>query len=112
MINELQKLHDSTSHLAASLQSGVQGSASHIHQAYTEVSAALLDTVHNLASIVKEKDLPVQEKMSRVGKEVQNRVTPILDTVKKSASDVLARSKETAPTGDTNGHAASESNGQ
>jgi len=107
MIHELKKLQTSTSNLAASLQSGVQGSASHIHHAYAEISSALLDVVHDLASIVKEKDLPVQEKMSRVGKEVQNRVTPILDTVKKAASDVLARSKESVPEGGTNGHAAS-----
>ena len=105
MIHELQRLLASTSHLATSLQSGVQDSTSHVQQAYAEFTTALSNTVHDLSSIVKEKDVPVQEKVSRVSKEVQNRVTPLLDTVKKGVSEVLARSKETAPSGGTNGHA-------
>jgi len=108
MIQEIHKLHDLTWDFTASLQSGVQGTASHgvsqIQHAFAALSGALSATAHELTSIVKE-DLPVQEKMSRVAKEVQTRVTPLLDTLKKGVSEVLSRSKETTS---TNGHAASD----
>lgn len=108
MIQEIHKLQASTWDFATSLQTGVQGSASHkvaqIQQAFASLSGALSTTAQELSSIITQKDLPVQEKMSRVAKEVQNRVTPLLDTLKNGVSEVLARSKET--TSDvTNGHA-------
>jgi ElaB/YqjD/DUF883 family membrane-anchored ribosome-binding protein len=112
MIRELQKLHASTSNLTATFQSGVQESVHHqaasIQHGYAEFTAALSATVQNLSSIVKDKDLPVQEKISRVSKEVQNRVTPLLDTITKGASEVLARSKETTEAAEdvANGHPA------
>jgi DNA anti-recombination protein RmuC len=107
MVDELQKLQASTSQLAASFQSGVQDSASHMHHAYAEITGALSDTVRGLTSIIKEKDVPVQDKVSRISKEVQNRVKPLLDTLKKAVSEALARSKEASPSGGTNGHATS-----
>ena len=48
------------------------------------------------ASIIKQKDLPVQEKVSRVSKEVSDSVTPLLNAVKKGVSDFLAQGKSQA----------------
>jgi len=100
MLAELQKLQASTAQLTASLQSSVQGSASHIQSqipqiqhAYADLAAALSCTVHELTGIVTQKDLPLNEKVSRVSKEVGDRVTPLLETVKKTVSETLARSK-------------------
>ncbi len=110
MLAELQKLQNSTGQFSASLQSSVHDSASHIQsqiqQSYSDFSAALSTTVHELTGIVKQKDLPIQEKASRVGKEVQSRVTPLLETVRKGVSEVLARSKDVTTA--TNGDASSD----
>jgi len=112
MLAELQKLQHSTGQLTVSLQSSVHDSASHIQsqiaqiqQSYSDFSDALSTTVRELTGIVKQKDLPMQEKASRVSKEVQNRVNPLLETVKKGVSEVLARSKDATPA--TNGDVSS-----
>ena len=44
-------------------------------------------------SIVANQDLPLQEKVVRIGKEVHERIQPLLDSTKKGLSEVLARSK-------------------
>ncbi|KAH9478236.1 hypothetical protein JR316_0008689 [Psilocybe cubensis] len=102
MLAELQKLQASTNSLTTSLQASLQNSASQlqsqlpsqIQQSYADLSAALTSTVNELTTIITTKDLPLQEKVARVGKEVQERVHPLLETVKKGVSEVLARSKE------------------
>lgn len=110
MLTELQKLQNSIGQLTASLQSNVHSSASHIQsqiaQSYSDLSAALSSTVHELTVIMKQKDMPIQEKLSCVSKEVQSRVHPLLETVKKGVSEVLARSKDVASA--TNGDVSSD----
>lgn len=60
-----------------------------------------------------EKDVPAQEKVTRVGRDVQSRITPMLDSIKKGLFDALARSQEvkakaTNGTANGNGHAHAE----
>ncbi|KAF8957329.1 lipid droplet-associated perilipin protein [Flammula alnicola] len=100
MLAELQKLQASTTALSSSLQSSLHNSATQIQsqipqiqQSYADLTAAISSTVNELSAIVTTKDLPLQEKVTRVSKEVQDRVHPLLETVKKGVADVLARSK-------------------
>ncbi|KAF9528398.1 lipid droplet-associated perilipin protein [Crepidotus variabilis] len=115
MIAELQKIQASTSQLAASFQANVHDSAAQIQsslpqiqQSFAELAQAVGETTHHLKDIVVQKDLPIQEKVSRVSKEVQDRIAPLLDTIKNGLSEALAKSKETkdsATNGNSNGHA-------
>jgi hypothetical protein len=106
MLAELHKLQASTSSLTASLQATIQNPGSQIQsrippiqQSYADLTAALSSTVNELSKIVTTKDLPLQEKLARVGKEVHERINPLLETVKKGVSEVLSRSKaEPTPT--------------
>lgn len=100
MLVELQKLHTSSTEFSASLQNTLHSSAAHIQsqipqiqQSYTDLTAAISATVSELSAIITTKDLPVQDKVTRVSKEVQDRVQPLLESVKKGVSEVLARSR-------------------
>ncbi|KAF9477880.1 lipid droplet-associated perilipin protein [Pholiota conissans] len=125
MLAELQKLQTSTTELSASLQNTLSNSATQfqsqvpqIQQSYADLTAAISATVNELSTIITTKDLPVQEKVTRVSKEVQDRVHPLLEAVKKGVSEVLSRVKPTEETKEsdkpmvngngTNGHAPSE----
>lgn len=109
----IQKLQSSVSNITDPLQSSFQGSylqhqVAQVQHAYAGFSAAVSATGHEVTSIITQKDIPFQEKISRVGKEMQSRFTRLLDAVRKSASSVLTRSKDDAAAG-TNGNAASNS---
>lgn len=100
MLVELQKLQTSSTEFSASLQNTLHSSAAHIQsqipqiqQSYTDLTAAISATVSELSAIITTKDLPVQDKVTRVSKEVQDRVQPLLESVKKGVSEVLARSR-------------------
>ncbi|KAF9051961.1 lipid droplet-associated perilipin protein, partial [Panaeolus papilionaceus] len=101
MLAELQKLQSSTASVTASFQASLQKSTSQIQsqipeqiqQSYADVTAALSSAAQELAAILKTKDMPLQEKVTRVSSEVRERITPLLETVKKGVAEVLARSK-------------------
>ncbi|KIK05083.1 hypothetical protein K443DRAFT_675376 [Laccaria amethystina LaAM-08-1] len=104
MVSELQKLQSSTASFASSFQTTLQSSASQLHaiqpqiqQTYSDLATSLTSTANELANIIKQKDLPVQEKVSRVSKEVRDSVTPVLEAVKKGVSELLARGKSQVP---------------
>jgi dGTP triphosphohydrolase len=103
MLTELQKLQNSTASLTSSLHATVHNSAAQIQsqvpqiqQSYADLTAALSSTVSELKTIITTKDLPLQDKVTRVGKEVQDRITPLLEAVKKGVSEVLSRTKTEA----------------
>ncbi|TFK44975.1 hypothetical protein BDQ12DRAFT_642067 [Crucibulum laeve] len=94
MLAELQKLQASTAALQSSLHSSSQIQSQippQIQQTYAELSAALTATVNDLKAIMTQKDLPLQEKVGRVGHEVKERVTPLLEGVRKGVSEVLTK---------------------
>jgi len=62
-----------------------------LQQSYADLTAALSSTVSDLSTIVTTKDISLQEKATRLSKEVQDRVTPLLDVVKRAVSEVLSR---------------------
>ena len=97
MLSELQKLQESTKTFAASLQANIQAKVPQIQQdlqqSYTELSTTLQAVAQDFTVVLKDKDLPMQEKVTRLGKEVGERVQPILENVKKSIADILARTK-------------------
>jgi len=108
MLQELQKLQASTASLSASLQSTASSTLHEstsqiqsrippqIQQAYTDVSTRLTAAVSELSSIISTKDLPLQEKVTRVGKEVREQISPLLETVRRGLSDILASGKAEA----------------
>ena len=102
-VSELQELQSSTASFASSFQGTLQSSASQLHaiqpriqQLYNDLATSLTSTVNELASIIKQKDLPVHEKVSRVSTEVRDSVTPLLEAVRKGISDLLAQGKSQA----------------
>ncbi|CAK5283195.1 unnamed protein product [Mycena citricolor] len=70
LLVQLQRLQGSLASTSASVQSST-ATASH----------ELTDAIHTLSSIVTTPDLTVQDKLARVGAEVQGRVRPVLDNV-------------------------------
>ncbi|KIL63409.1 hypothetical protein M378DRAFT_127665 [Amanita muscaria Koide BX008] len=100
MLQELHKLQSSTASLSASLQSTattLNDSASHIQHAYHDISSRLSSTASEFSTIIIDKNLPLPEKASRLGKEVQEQISPLLETIRKSLNEVLPRGKEQAP---------------
>jgi hypothetical protein len=104
MIAELQKLQAQTQSLSASIQSSIGASKSQIQtqlgpqiqQTYAEISNVLSATITDFNEILKKKDTPLPEKVGLVGKEVRERVSPLLETIKKGLTEVLARAKDVA----------------
>lgn len=108
MLVELQKLQASAATLSASLQSTASATLHnstsqiqsqippHVQQIYADFSATLSSTITDLRAILTTKDLPLQEKVARVGHEVGERVQPLLENLKKSVQEVIARGR--APT--------------
>ncbi|KAF8219643.1 hypothetical protein L208DRAFT_1448686 [Tricholoma matsutake] len=98
MLVELQKLQASTSAISASLQSQASQLQTQIppqvQQTYAELSSSLSSAVTDFRAILTTKDLPLQEKVGRVGHEVQERVAPLLESFKKGISELLARGKQ------------------
>ncbi|KAJ8585875.1 hypothetical protein M405DRAFT_935750 [Rhizopogon salebrosus TDB-379] len=74
MLMELQKLQHSTAQLPQTLQA-----------TYPDISK----TVTDLGGIVADHDLPVTEKVNRVGKEVKERVTPMLEKLTQRIGELL-----------------------
>lgn len=64
-----------------------------IHQSYADLNAALSSTATELGSIITNQDLPLQERLGRVSKEVCERIQPLLESMKNGVSKVLARSQ-------------------
>ena len=111
MLVELDKLQKSGASLTASLQTTLQNSASQIQsqipqiqQSYADLSAALSSTANELSCIITNHELPLQEKVSRIGKEVGERIQPLLESVKRGVSEVLARSAPHTNPANGNGH--------
>ncbi|KAF8623851.1 hypothetical protein AX15_006171 [Amanita polypyramis BW_CC] len=124
MLQELQKLQTSTASLSASLQSTASSTLHEstsqlqsrippqIQQVCNEVSSHLSSAISELSSIITAKDLPLQEKVGRVGKEVHEQISPLLENIRKSLADILARGREEASAvAQSSGEPATNSNG-
>ncbi|EKM75340.1 hypothetical protein AGABI1DRAFT_132361 [Agaricus bisporus var. burnettii JB137-S8] len=94
MVAELHKLQASTVSLSTSLQSNSAIASavhsrlpSHVQQAFTEVSHSISSAASDLSSVVKAKDIPLQEKVSKIGSEVRERILPLLGRVTVAVAD-------------------------
>ncbi|KAG0702047.1 hypothetical protein DFH29DRAFT_851993 [Suillus ampliporus] len=74
MISELQKIQHSTAQLPQTLQA-----------TYPDVSKTITD----LRNIITNADLPVPEKVNRVGTEVKERVSPLLEKLTQRIGEIL-----------------------
>ncbi|KAJ7696442.1 hypothetical protein B0H17DRAFT_929303 [Mycena rosella] len=63
------------------LQSSLVATGASVHHSTTAASHELGDTITALRTIVLTRDLPLNEKVARVGAEVQGRVRPLLDVL-------------------------------
>ena len=74
MVVELQRIQHSTAQLPQTLQA-----------TYPDISKTITD----LGNIVADHDLPVTEKVNRVGHEVKERVTPLLEKLAQRIGELL-----------------------
>ena len=123
MLAELQRLQASSTAVANSIQTSatntLHNSTSqiqtqippHVQELYNEFSTKLGTTITDLRTIVATKDMPLQEKVGKMTHEVSVSVAPLLENLKASISDLLARGRAAAPettaraNGIVNGHA-------
>ncbi|KAG6909493.1 hypothetical protein DXG01_017215 [Tephrocybe rancida] len=104
MIVELQNLQCSTLKFSASIRSTVHDSAAQIQNqippqiknTFTEASNNLSAAVTEFKNILATGNITLQEKIIRLEKEVQSRITPLLEAAKQTVSDMLARAKDGA----------------
>ncbi|THU93625.1 hypothetical protein K435DRAFT_669857 [Dendrothele bispora CBS 962.96] len=104
MLNELKHLQSQVVDISISLQNSASATIRdpssqippQIQQKYTELSSSLHATATDLHKILVTKDMPLQEKVSRVGTQVRESVDPLLESLKQNLSDLLARGKTTA----------------
>lgn len=98
MLVELQKLQGSTAAISTSLQSQASQLQTQIppqvHHKYTELSSSLSSAITDFSAILMAKDMPLQDKVGRVGREVQERVAPLLDSFRKGITELLAGGKQ------------------
>lgn len=109
MVHELQKVQQSSASLSSSLSSSLHSASATQQEAFNDISAALVTTISDLRGILGEQ-IPMNEKMSRVGAEINNKVRPVLDTITKKVSEifgaVLSRAENAKPElNGINGHA-------
>ncbi|KAH8825843.1 hypothetical protein DL96DRAFT_1610057 [Flagelloscypha sp. PMI_526] len=98
MLVELQKLQASTASISANLTTTSTESVAKIQETFGTLSKEFGETVHSLHVILLEKDLPIQEKVSKVGAEVQSRVQPLLENVRKTVENLIHTAPAPAPT--------------
>ncbi|KAF9003150.1 hypothetical protein BDZ89DRAFT_967628 [Hymenopellis radicata] len=98
-------LHNSTTQLQSRFPPGAQ-------EMYTDVSQKLGTTINDLRTIMLTKDLSVQEKVGKMTHEVSVTVSPMLESLRTSVSDLLARGRAAAASAEpapmvngVNGHA-------
>jgi hypothetical protein len=107
MVQELQFLHQSSTALSSSLASSLHSASAAQQEAFNEISATLVTTISDLRSILGQQ-IPLNEKVSRVGAEINNKVRPVLDKIAKRVSEAVGavRSRaENAKSNGVNGHA-------
>ncbi|KAK0203497.1 hypothetical protein DFS33DRAFT_1260962 [Desarmillaria ectypa] len=109
MLAELQKLQASSTALAASLQNSATSTLHnsttqlqtqippHVQELYNGFSQRLTTTITDLRTIVSAKDMPLPEKVGRVGAEVREQVSPLLDNLKATVTELLARGRAAVP---------------
>ncbi|KAK7463005.1 hypothetical protein VKT23_007587 [Stygiomarasmius scandens] len=95
MLHELKNLQSQVVDISSSLQTSASQIPPQLQQKYAELSGHLSATASDLHKIITTKDLPLQEKVTRVGTQVRESVNPLLDSLKQNLSDLLARGKST-----------------
>ncbi|KAG1846095.1 hypothetical protein DFJ58DRAFT_686696 [Suillus subalutaceus] len=75
LLSEMQKIHHSTTQLPQTLQ-----------DTYPDVSKAVVD----LRVIITDPSLPVPEKLNRVGREVKERVSPLLEKLTQRIGEIIS----------------------
>lgn len=101
MLAELQKLQANTTAFAASIQSSatstVQSRFSPETQlAFVELSHSLSATISDFSATLTAKDVPLQEKMTKIAADVREHIVPVLGSVTKVISVALAPKIELA----------------
>ncbi|KAL0959756.1 hypothetical protein HGRIS_011446 [Hohenbuehelia grisea] len=126
MLVELQKIQAQTHALSASVSSSVTASAAdlqasvksrtqippHLQEVIHDFQTGLSSTIAEFQGIVTAKDVPVQDKVARIGTEVRERVGPLLENIQKRISDVIGGQKKPTVNGvNGNGNGNGVANG-
>ncbi|KAG2038367.1 hypothetical protein BDR03DRAFT_992208 [Suillus americanus] len=93
LLSEMQKIHHSTTQLPQTLQ-----------DAYPDISKAVVD----LRNVITDPSLPVPEKINRVGREVKERVSPLLEKLTQRIGEIISilgsKAEEAQNTAEANGN--------
>jgi hypothetical protein len=96
MVAELHKLQASTVSLSSSLQSNSTIASavhsripSHVQQVFSEFSHSISTAASDLSTVVKAKDVPIQEKVTKIMSEVRERIIPLLGKVTQAVGDAI-----------------------
>jgi hypothetical protein len=99
MLAELQKLQSSfPTHLHSPLPPHLQSSLGDLHTSLNDLSTSLGATINDLRTILVS-DAPVGEKATKVGQEVQERISPLLERLAKMVGVVKNKGEEAAQNG-------------
>ncbi|KAF8069071.1 lipid droplet-associated perilipin protein [Lyophyllum atratum] len=100
MVIELQKLHNAANSFTASIQSSVRDSTTQIqNQIPPQIQKSYTDLTNNLSASLTElrkimaTDMPLQDKVGRIGQQVQCSVSPVLEAMRNGLSELMARGK-------------------
>jgi Zn-dependent oligopeptidase len=102
MVQELQKLQQSSADLSSSLATSLHSASAAQQDAFNEISATLLTTISDLSNILGQP-IPLNEKVSRVGAEINNKVRPVLDRITKKVSEAVGAVRSRAENAKSNG---------
>jgi hypothetical protein len=97
MLSELQKLQASTASISESFQATATTATStvrshippHIQEAFSEFSQNLSNATAEFSSTITAKDIPLQEKASKLASEVRERIVPLLGSLTKGVGDAF-----------------------
>ncbi|KAJ8082014.1 hypothetical protein PM082_007860 [Marasmius tenuissimus] len=93
MITQVQKLQSQLHELSVTVQSSASAAYHNGSQQIPELQKSLQELSSELHEIVTAKDVPLQEKALRASNQVKDRVTPVLETMKRNVSEFLERAK-------------------
>ncbi|KAF9269560.1 lipid droplet-associated perilipin protein [Marasmius fiardii PR-910] len=93
MIAQVQKLQCQLQELSGTLQSSAVAAYHNSSQQIPELQKSLRDLSSELHNIMIAKDETIQEKASRAGNQVKERVAPLLETMKRNISEFLEKAR-------------------
>jgi hypothetical protein len=112
MLHELQMLQASTASLSVSFQNTATTTVQpyippHVQEAFADLSQNLSDTAAEFSLTLATKDLPLEEKATKIASDVRERIMPLLGRLTKALGDILQKPGSSTPAATADGGAGS-----